>query len=174
MLAGSLKVKQRCTLCVAEMPSSTLTGTEEMQTEHPLFGKLAVKPVRFGRGDVAVKLTAEETFADLSAGPLADMRVGLLHGRVGHVEREETMRRFRAGDLDVLVATTVIEVGVDVPNATIMVVLDAARFGIAQLHQLRRRKKILCGRIVVRGLWRRGMVHRGREFLHKMRKFFLR
>ena len=83
--------------------------------------------------------SAEETFADLSAGPLAVMRVGLLHGRVGHVEREETMRRFRAGDLDVLVATTVIEVGVDVPNATIMVVLDAARFGIAQLHQLRGR-----------------------------------
>ena len=83
--------------------------------------------------------SAEETFAALSAGDLADLRVGLLHGRVGRVEREETMRLFRSGHLDVLVATTVIEVGVDVPNATAMVILDAARFGIAQLHQLRGR-----------------------------------
>ncbi len=83
--------------------------------------------------------SAEETLADLSAGPLADLRLGLLHGRVGQAEREEAMSRFRTGDIDVMVATTVIEVGVDVPNASIMVVLDAARFGIAQLHQLRGR-----------------------------------
>ncbi len=83
--------------------------------------------------------SAEEVFSDLSAGALADLRVGLLHGRVGRAEKEETMRLFRSGALDVLVATTVIEVGVDVPNATVMVVLDAARFGIAQLHQLRGR-----------------------------------
>ncbi len=83
--------------------------------------------------------SAEETFSDLSTGALADLRVGLLHGRVGRAEKEETMRLFRSGALDVLVATTVIEVGVDVPNATVMVVLDAARFGIAQLHQLRGR-----------------------------------
>ncbi len=83
--------------------------------------------------------SAEEVFSDLSTGALADLRVGLLHGRVGRVDKEETMRLFRAGALDVLVATTVIEVGVDVPNATVMVVLDPARFGIAQLHQLRGR-----------------------------------
>jgi ATP-dependent DNA helicase RecG len=83
--------------------------------------------------------SAEETLAELSAGPLADLRLGLLHGRVGQAEREEAMSRFRTGDIDVMVATTVIEVGVDVPNATVMVVLDAARFGIAQLHQLRGR-----------------------------------
>ena len=83
--------------------------------------------------------SAEETFERLLDGPLAGLRVGLLHGRVGPAEKEETMRLFRAGALDVLVATTVIEVGVDVPNATAMVVLDAARFGIAQLHQLRGR-----------------------------------
>ena len=83
--------------------------------------------------------SAEEVFSDLSTGALADLRVGLLHGRVGRAEKEETMRLFRAGALDVLVATTVIEVGVDVPNATVMVVLDPARFGIAQLHQLRGR-----------------------------------
>ena len=83
--------------------------------------------------------SAEEAFAELSTGVLSDLRIGLLHGRVGRADKEETMRLFRFGELDVLVATTVIEVGVDVPNATVMVVLDAARFGIAQLHQLRGR-----------------------------------
>ena len=83
--------------------------------------------------------SAEDGFADLAGGELAGLRLGLLHGRVGRAEKEETMRLFRSGAIDVLVATTVIEVGVDVANATVMVVLDAARFGIAQLHQLRGR-----------------------------------
>ncbi|MCP4852303.1 MAG: ATP-dependent DNA helicase RecG [Actinomycetia bacterium] len=83
--------------------------------------------------------SAEEAFAELSTEVLSDLRIGLLHGRVTRADKEETMRLFRFGELDVLVATTVIEVGVDVPNATVMVVLDAARFGIAQLHQLRGR-----------------------------------
>jgi ATP-dependent DNA helicase RecG len=83
--------------------------------------------------------SAEATFAELDAGPLAGLRLGLLHGRVKAAEKEATMDLYRAGQLDVLVATTVIEVGVDVPNATVMVVLDADRFGIAQLHQLRGR-----------------------------------
>ena len=72
-------------------------------------------------------------------GELEGLRVGLLHGRVTSAEKEATMEMFRSGALDVLVSTTVIEVGVDVPNATVMVVLDAGRFGIAQLHQLRGR-----------------------------------
>jgi ATP-dependent DNA helicase RecG len=83
--------------------------------------------------------SALETYEDLAAGELAGLRLGLLHGRLPSAEKEATMAQFRAGDLDVLVATTVSEVGVDVPNATVMVVLDAARFGIAQLHQLRGR-----------------------------------
>ena len=83
--------------------------------------------------------SAEDVFADLAGGELAGLRLGLLHGRVGRAEKEETMRLFRSGAIDVLVATTVIEVGVDVANATVMVVLDADRFGIAQLHQLRGR-----------------------------------
>jgi ATP-dependent DNA helicase RecG len=85
--------------------------------------------------------SAEESFGVLTApdGELAGLRVGLLHGRVGPADKERTMDLFRAGQLDVLVATTVIEVGVDVPNATVMVILDADRFGIAQLHQLRGR-----------------------------------
>ena len=83
--------------------------------------------------------SAEETFEQLDDGELSSVRVGLLHGRMSSAEKEVTMEAFRARELDVLVATTVIEVGVDVPNATVMVVLDADRFGIAQLHQLRGR-----------------------------------
>jgi ATP-dependent DNA helicase RecG len=83
--------------------------------------------------------SAEETYQRLGSGELSGLRLGLLHGRLPPAEKEAVMDRFRAGGLDVLVATTVIEVGVDVPNATVMVVLDADRFGIAQLHQLRGR-----------------------------------
>ncbi len=72
-------------------------------------------------------------------GPLHGLRVETLHGRMLPDEKDETMRRFNSGEIDVLVATTVIEVGVDVPNATVMVVLDAERFGVSQLHQLRGR-----------------------------------
>jgi ATP-dependent DNA helicase RecG len=83
--------------------------------------------------------SAQETFDELSAGELRGLRLGLLHGRVKGADKEAVMDAFRAGELDVLVATTVIEVGVDVPNATVMVIIDADRFGIAQLHQLRGR-----------------------------------
>ncbi|CAN5511098.1 ATP-dependent DNA helicase RecG [soil metagenome] len=83
--------------------------------------------------------SAEETFERLRLVELHGLRLGLLHGRMASVEKEATMRELREGRLDVLVATTVIEVGVDVPNATVMVILDADRFGIAQLHQLRGR-----------------------------------
>ena len=80
-----------------------------------------------------------ETYEHLQGGELAGLRVGLLHGRLTPAEKESVMDLFRSGAIDVLVATTVIEVGVDVPNATIMVIVDADRFGIAQLHQLRGR-----------------------------------
>ncbi len=83
--------------------------------------------------------SAEETYQRLVDGELSGLRLGLLHGRLTAAEKEMTMDLFRSGQLDVLVATTVIEVGVDVPNATVMVILDADRFGIAQLHQLRGR-----------------------------------
>jgi ATP-dependent DNA helicase RecG len=83
--------------------------------------------------------SAEDTYLRLSGGELSGLRLGLLHGRLGPADKEATFHQFREGRLDVLVATTVIEVGVDVPNATVMVILDADRFGIAQLHQLRGR-----------------------------------
>jgi ATP-dependent DNA helicase RecG len=75
----------------------------------------------------------------LTDGPLAGLRVDVLHGRLPADVKDDVMRRFAAGDVDVLVATTVVEVGVDVANATAMVVMDADRFGISQLHQLRGR-----------------------------------
>src|SRR6476469_11125454 len=82
---------------------------------------------------------AEAEAERLQKGELRGYRVGLLHGRLRPAERRELMARFKAGELDVLVATTVIEVGVDVPNATVMIVQEADRFGLAQLHQLRGR-----------------------------------
>ena len=83
--------------------------------------------------------SAVEMHEKLRNGPLSGLRVGLLHGRLDADEKEVIMRRFQRGEIDVLVATTVIEVGVDVPNATVMVVEHAERFGLAQLHQLRGR-----------------------------------
>ncbi len=82
---------------------------------------------------------AEQLQPELALEVFRDVRVGLVHGRMREEEKERTMEAFRAGDLDILVATSVVEVGVDVPNATVMVVLNATRFGLAQLHQLRGR-----------------------------------
>jgi ATP-dependent DNA helicase RecG len=81
----------------------------------------------------------EEVHEELASGPLAELRTGVLHGRLAPEEKDRTMRAFAAGEVDVLVSTTVIEVGVDVHNATTMVLLDADRFGVSQLHQLRGR-----------------------------------
>ncbi|MGV8884297.1 MAG: ATP-dependent DNA helicase RecG [Microbacteriaceae bacterium] len=103
---------------------------DEAQTEEPLEGgEQPVKPAN---------VTA--TLAELQANPvLAGRRISALHGRMSSEEKDTIMRSFAAGDIDVLVATTVIEVGVDVPNASTMIILDADRFGVSQLHQLRGR-----------------------------------
>ncbi len=92
-----------------------------------------------GSGGKSGLKSAVEMYERLRGGALAGLRVGLLHGRLSADDKEVIMRRFHRGEIDVLVATTVIEVGVDVPNATVMVVEHAERFGLAQLHQLRGR-----------------------------------
>ena len=92
-------------------------------------------------------MVEESETADLAAAeerhgalaPLAPGRVGLVHGRMKAHDKDHTMAAFAGGDMDLLVATTVIEVGVDVPDATVMVIEHAERFGLAQLHQLRGR-----------------------------------
>ncbi|MGH3504179.1 MAG: ATP-dependent DNA helicase RecG [Nocardioidaceae bacterium] len=123
---------------------------EEVQEGHQVY---VVCPRIGGAPESAMEEPAEdETFtprrpplavadvaADLAAGPLAGLRLYVLHGRLAGDEKDQLMRRFAAGEIDVLVSTTVIEVGVDVPNASVMVVMDADRFGVSQLHQLRGR-----------------------------------
>ncbi len=82
---------------------------------------------------------AEQGFEEISTHHLPGLKTGLLHGRMRWKEKEEVMNRFAAGEFDILVSTTVIEVGVDIPNATVMVINEAHRFGLSQLHQLRGR-----------------------------------
>jgi ATP-dependent DNA helicase RecG len=97
-----------------------------------------VCPLVEGSTKLEAKAATEE-FERLGHEELAGLRLGLLHGQMPSADKEAIMTRFRAGEVDVLVATTVIEVGVDVPNATVMIVEDADRFGLLQLHQLRGR-----------------------------------
>jgi ATP-dependent DNA helicase RecG len=92
-----------------------------------------------GNSEAAPAVAVEDLFAELSTGPLAALRVEMVHGQLASDVKDSVMTRFASGDIDVLVSTTVIEVGVDVPNASVMVIYDADRFGISQLHQLRGR-----------------------------------
>ncbi len=108
---------------------------DEVAAGHRAF---VVCPLVEGSERVEARSAVEEA-SRLAGDELDGLRVGLLHGQLRPAEKQATMDRFRRGDLDVLVATTVVEVGVDVPEATVMVVESADRFGIAQLHQLRGR-----------------------------------
>jgi ATP-dependent DNA helicase RecG len=96
-------------------------------------------PEEKGGSDRRPPLAVLDVAEALRAGPLSALRVEVLHGRMAPEDKEARMRAFAGGEVDVLVATTVVEVGVDVPNATVMVVMDADRFGVSQLHQLRGR-----------------------------------
>ncbi|MCW2622097.1 MAG: ATP-dependent helicase RecG [Frankiales bacterium] len=114
---------------IGEDPAATGAGAAEDLEELP------DEPLDGRRPAAAV----EEVLPMLREGPLRGLRVAPLHGRLATEVKEDTMRRFSGGDIEVLVATTVIEVGVDVPEASVMIILDADRFGVSQLHQLRGR-----------------------------------
>jgi len=122
-----------------DLPSTAAEAWDRVRTEvaagHRAF---VVCPLVEGSVRVEAKSATEE-FERLATGELAGLKVGLMHGQMASAAREQVMDQFRSGALEVLVATTVIEVGVDVPQATVMVVESADRFGIAQLHQLRGR-----------------------------------
>ena len=107
----------------------------EIAAGHQAF---VVCPLVEGSPKIEAKAATEE-FEELAGGELYGFRLGLLHGQMKSAEKEAAMTAFRTGETQVLVATTVIEVGVDVPNATVMIVEDADRFGLSQLHQLRGR-----------------------------------
>ncbi|HEX9359683.1 MAG TPA: ATP-dependent DNA helicase RecG [Streptosporangiaceae bacterium] len=104
-------------------------GDNDTDGEFELYEEDAERPPR----------SVVDLMAELAGGPLAGLRMRMLHGRMPADEKDAAMRAFADGSVDVLVATTVVEVGVDVPNATIMVIMDADRFGVSQLHQLRGR-----------------------------------
>jgi len=134
--AGRLPVRTRL------MTASERDKAYSLLREQVALGRQAfvvVPAIDAGSDEAAATASVTEKLKELSEGSLKGLRVASLHGRMKSAEKEAAMRAFRAGDLDVLVATTVVEVGVDVPNASVMVIEDAERFGLATLHQLRGR-----------------------------------
>ncbi|WP_328319856.1 ATP-dependent DNA helicase RecG [Streptomyces sp. NBC_00388] len=111
-------------------------GDDEPKKRKPASDEAAAAEAE---GDKRPPVAVVEIAEQLRKGPLRGLRIELLHGRMAPDDKDDVMRRFAAGEVDVLVATTVIEVGVNVPNATVMVIMDADRFGVSQLHQLRGR-----------------------------------
>jgi ATP-dependent DNA helicase RecG len=144
---GDLAVSEIAELPAGRRPIVTSWVTAERSSEayrrlrrHLEAGRQAYVVCPLVSESVAIEARAAEQEAErLQRAELRGLRVGCIHGQLRPGERRELMARFKAGELDVLVATTVIEVGVDVPNATIMIVQEADRFGLAQLHQLRGR-----------------------------------
>jgi ATP-dependent DNA helicase RecG len=127
---------------VAERPHYLTRTWERIREEVAASRQAYVVCPRIGLADEETEgapTAVIDLAAELSGGPLAGLRLGILHGRLPSEEKEKVMLAFADGLVDVLVTTTVVEVGVDVPNATVMVVMDADRFGVSQLHQLRGR-----------------------------------
>ena len=121
--------------------ADTSAAFRSMQDGPSSKSKKKVKPAKAEKLFAPKKAlrAATDMYEELRGGALAGLRLGLLHGRLNADDKEVAMRRFQRGDIDVLIATTVIEVGVDVPNASVMVIEHAERFGLAQMHQLRGR-----------------------------------
>ena len=127
-----------CPLIGEKRPDAPTKGSEGQDDEDVYeFASIAIEDESDMLGGNV--RAAEDEAAFLQAKVLVDYEVGIVHGKLPAAEKQEVMDRFRAGEISVLVATTVIEVGVDVPNATVMIVEDADRFGLSQLHQLRGR-----------------------------------
>jgi ATP-dependent DNA helicase RecG len=123
---------------ISTVAAGSVAGSAD--DEDLLEDEAAAGGPRFGDGSGSLAgVGVEELLPWLAEGPLEGLRVAALHGRLATDVKDAVMTRFAAGELDVLVATTVIEVGVDVPNATVIAILDADRFGVSQLHQLRGR-----------------------------------
>ncbi len=126
-----------------------VTRWQPAEQREPMYARLREALTAGRQGYVVCPLVEEsaaldvkaatETHAELQAGPFHDFRLGLLHGRQDEATKDDVMRQFRAGEIQLLVCTTVVEVGVDVPNATLLLVEHAERFGLSQLHQLRGR-----------------------------------
>jgi ATP-dependent DNA helicase RecG len=153
-LYGDLDVSVLDELPPGRQPVKTVSRTETKRAE---IYKFLRDQIAAGRQVYVVYPLVEESEAidvkaatdmarQLQDGPFRDVRVGLLHGRLGSEQKDEIMRRFKAREIDLLVSTTVIEVGIDVPNAAVMLIEHAERFGLSQLHQLRGR--------VGRGPWK--------------------
>ena len=146
ILYGDLDISVINELPAGRKPISTYAVTGKMRERAFGFVK---KQLEMGRQGYVVCPMIDESESDLNdvtsysqklaQGAFADYKVGLLHGRMSAAEKEEVMNGFKRGEIDLLVATTVVEVGVDVPNAAVMVIENADRFGLSQLHQLRGR-----------------------------------
>ena len=147
-LYGDMEVSTIRELPPGRKPIQTMLFYEH---DHPVIYKAAIRRIEeraeqvfivYPLRDKSVKIdseAAEKAFEYLTAHDFKNFRVGLVHGKMSSNDKQEAMRRFREKEFDVLIATTVIEVGVDVPNATVMIIEHAERFGLAQLHQLRGR-----------------------------------
>ena len=122
-----------------ESAQKTIKNKTKSGYKRALFDDLSAKKRISAKRTSPELKSAVDMYESLRKTSLSGLRLGLLHGRLSSDDKEVTMRRFQRGEIDVLVATTVIEVGVDVPNATVMVIEHAERFGLAQLHQLRGR-----------------------------------